>query len=717
VSVDTSRGPRTDAHSFEVVSLNNSAECQVLNDAECLLPYPSTTFLSPDPTTATGHRVNLPQSGMPVVNGPPVLPDPTNELDGFSPTVQILMHFPQGVDLEASDAARLIAPTAQTAGPPWEGVRTYDDTSLTASSPSLLIDADTGERVLHFLELDARAEGNPARQALILRPGKSLTPGHRYIVAMRSLVDPNGQPVEPEVSFDAVRSLRPTSIAAVRDQTAYLWTHVFPVLFTREGVLPWDLVLAFDFVVQSEDQLTRQALAMRDQAYVWLEAQRVAMVPGDPSTQPFTVDAVTDFDCSLPDQLVARRIEGTFESPLFLTGDHTANPNGVYVHTVNANDIPVPNGITNPDYTIGLPCTLVNAPPGAEPARPLTLGHGLFGRGESMIDGIESLAALSDEEFNYIAGATDWRGLSALDLFWVAGQIIGVGNSQLNNFPAFPDRLRQGMLQTLVLTRMMKDGIFNNDPAFAIDGQPAFPGPGEEAFYYGISLGGIMGTWLAALTPDVSHFSVDVPALNFSFLLQRSTQFIVFEALLSSIGLVDPMQTLLGLGLQHELWVSAEPAGYARHITSNPLPGSGDPKQMLISVAWLDKQISNQASEILARTLEVPSLSSSLAQGFVGIPDVFAPVPSAMVVWDTGSFDILDPAQEPFIPPLANQIPSPVCDPHGARPTIPASVDQLLLFLQPGGLVEDTCDGICDAGTPGERPGGLPPEQLCDPFS
>jgi hypothetical protein len=88
-----------------------------------------------------------------------------------------------------------------------------------------------------------------------------------------------------------------------------------------------------------------------------------------------------------------------------------------------------------------------------------------------------------------------------------------------------------------------------------------------------------------------------------------------------------------------------------------------------------------------------------------------------MVVWDTGSFDILDPAQEPFIPPLANQIPSPVCDPHGARPTIPASVDQLLLFLQPGGLVEDTCDGICDAGTPGERPGGLPPEQLCDPFS
>ena len=28
--------------------------------------------------------------------------------------------------------------------------------------------------------------------------------------------------------------------------------------------------------------------------------------------------------------------------------------------------------------------------------------------------------------------------------------------------------------------------------------------------------------------------------------------------------------------LLHELWVAGEPAGYARHITSDPLPGSGD---------------------------------------------------------------------------------------------------------------------------------------------
>ena len=53
-------------------------------------------------------------------------------------------------------------------------------------------------------------------------------------------------------------------------------------------------------------------------------------------------------------------------------------------------------------------------------------------------------------------------------------------------------------------------------------------------YYYGISLGGIMGTWFSALTPDIQRFGVDVPAINFSCLLQRSTQFSSFDALLTA---------------------------------------------------------------------------------------------------------------------------------------------------------------------------------------
>ena len=59
-----------------------------------------------------------------------------------------------------------------------------------------------------------------------------------------------------------------------------------------------------------------------------------------------------------------------------------------------------------------------------------------------------------------------------------------------------------------------------------------FPGPSAEEYYYGISLGGIMGTYFAALSPDVEKLHVDVPAIDFDLLLQRSTQFSTFEFLL-----------------------------------------------------------------------------------------------------------------------------------------------------------------------------------------
>ncbi len=231
-------------------------------------------------------------------------------------------------------------------------------------------------------------------------------------------------------------------------------------------------------------------------------------------------------------------------------------------------------------------------------------------------------------------------------------------------------------------------------------------------YYYGISLGVVMGTWLAALTPDIERYGLDVPAINFSCLLQRSTQFglgspLSFEDLIASIGLTDPMKTILGLQLLHELWVSAEPGGYATHITTDPLVGSGNPAKIMMMSAWLDKQVSNQCTETAARTLGLVSGEGSLQQGLQGIPDSVGPQDSALVMFDTGAFDLFNPAHEPFIPPLANLIPSPVCDPHGDRPAIPAGILQLLAFLQPTGQVENFCTGICDAVDPVEQPPAL----------
>ena len=697
---------QTQTATFETVALESPDQCEVLNNVECLLPYPSSRFERHDATTPTGVRLSLPAIGFPTVNGPAISPAPYNQLDGWSPTAQIAMHFPGGVDLALSDAP-VLQPPGPPVSPPFTGIRMPDGRSLESDSPTVLLDADTGERVFHWVELDARAAGNPARQALLLRQGRALRAGGHYVVAVRGLRHPDGSLIEPEPAFAALRDARPTTIESLFHRREAFEANVFAPL-AAAGIDRASLQLAWDFHVQSEAQQTRQIVAMRDRAFAWIDQQTV-----NPATQLFTIptNGVQTFDCTQPGVHFWRRIAGTFQSPLFLS----AAPSDLSTaqHVVDANDLPVQNGTMDAAFTISIPCSALD--PQGPVLHPLVLGHGLFGRGTDMVDGVPNQVAnaLADPTsgvtgtWSYIAGATDFRGLSGLDLFWVAFRILGNGTSQLNEFPALPDRLRQGMLNTLVLTRLMKTAHFNRNPAFVTpDGRGVFPGPSVDEYYYGISLGGIMGTYLAGLSPDLDRVHIDVPGVNFNFLLQRSTQFTTFDAILGSIGLTDPLDRALGLALVHELWVSAEPASVVTHVTGlvdPPLPGV-NAKRVLMSVAWLDKQVSNQGSEMAARSLGIGNLDGSLQRGFQGIPDLVGPQASGMTVWSTGSFDLWNPAHQQYIPPLANLIPSNVCDPHTARPTIRAGVQQMLNFLQPGGLAANTCSGICDAGTVFEQP-------------
>lgn len=730
----------------ESVALEQPEGCEILNGANCLLPYPSSQFLEPA-DTPTGFRLRFPADGMPVQSGVRLSPDPYRVVDGFSPTVQILMHFPGGVDPVQSDASRLL-----------ESTRSISTRSLDADSPSVLLDVDSGERILHFLEPDARAADTPDRQVLFLRPARSLLPGHRYIVAMRNLKHADGSAVEAEAPFAALRDDTPTEDPAIEARRA-AFADIFARLATAE-VARDDLVLAFDFVVQSDVGLTGQMLSMRDQAFDWLANA------GDDEPL-FTVDNVQEFDCSMPNQYEWRRVEGTYRVPLFLTVDPVIEPSTVAFMSADANGAPQPNGFTNPDFTIAIPCAAalavgdcnrdfdvridelitgvsiaLGAAPlsecaafdrdrddgvsvdelvggvdaalngGGSPKPGAVLGHGLFMNGRTFVPlvvlALGPLQQLQDlDPIEMIGGATDWRGLSLQDVVFVANVI-----RDLNTIAALPDRMRQGQLNTLVLGRLMKSGAFNRDPAFQTpSGTGVFKVPTDELYYYGISLGGIMGLMHAALSPDVVSAGIDEGSINFSILLQRSTQAAQFELVYAATGVTDPMDVAILTGLAHELWVRGESAGYATHITSNPLPGSS-PKNILMTSAWLDQQVSNQASEITARTLGLPNLvPGSIVSGMPEIPDLAGPLQSAYVMYDTATFDLAQPG--PWIPALANLIPEgSSCDPHGdRRPTTPASLQQISRFFHPGGLIDNFCNGACDAGEPFEIPFFGP----CDP--
>jgi pimeloyl-ACP methyl ester carboxylesterase len=703
VEVKNRHGTRSVSSWFELVDLENPEHCDVLNNASCLLPFPSSRFLEPA-RTETGYQVVYPPEAMPDFNRFEVpfsftvketkAADPTPFLqnDGFSPTVQILMSFPGGVQLANSGAPRLDADT-----------RLPTTRGLEASSPTLLMDRWRGERINHWTENDVQAS-DAARRITFLRPTESLLPGRRYVVAVRNLIDRDGEPVPAEPVFAAIRDGRPSDIPAVEARRRGL-ERTLRWLSAR-GVEREELILAFEFLVSSDHSLTHEMLSMRDQAFDWLAEQQEA------GAQTFTVDAVIPINetCDPAGRPVWREIQGHFQVPLFLSGDpfgETAKLTSFLQRDESGE--PVWETLTEAPYGIAIPCSALG-----EPKSPVLLGHGLFGSGRGIVNDLAQSEDLAG--FDLVTGATNWSGLSSPDVENLLDSFIVRVIADVDQFEALPDRLRQGQLHSLVLARMLKQGHFNQDPNFRANGRGVIDTEGP-AYYFGASLGGIMGTMFAALTPDIHKLNVDVPAINFSLLLQRATPFIQFQVLTNLVN-PDPMERLIGFGLNHELWVRGEPAGYANHITGRtlrPLPGSS-PKQMLVTVAWLDQQVSNLGSLLLGRTLRLGTLEGSLLRGLPGLPDTTGPQESGWILYDTGSFDVENDAHRGFIPPLRNRSATPNrCDPHGLRGFIPASIDQLLTFLTPEGQIENFCaDGVCDASEPNEIPFGA--DAPCNPL-
>ncbi|HEY8430079.1 MAG TPA: hypothetical protein VIL20_16970 [Sandaracinaceae bacterium] len=701
--------------SVERITLDRPDRCEILNDVECVLPFPSSRYLEPA-DTATGVRVAFPEGVLPSAIDSAAF----NGQDGFSPGVQVLMHFPGGVDPERSGASRLLADT-----------RSHDDTSLRPDSPTLLLDATEGMKpVLHWVERDARAASgpNPEREVLFLRPAVTLEGGHRYVVAMRNLVHPDGTPVEAEPVFAALRDGRPSDIPAV-EQRRPAMEALFAEL-EAAGVPREDLVLAFDFVVQSDEDVSRALLSMRDQAFAWLAAQSGPTFTVAPFVAPAQDDRVSsiEHDCTAPGARIWREVRGTFQVPLFLSSDPVKQPS-VLGRLVDADGDgrPEPQGLMDAPYAIVIPCAALD--PARTPLRPILTGHGGFGNRLSSVHDAQRFGAVElahgGPDFLRISGGTDWLGITDRDFDFVAQAILNP-----SRFGAVPDRLRQGTTNALVLARMLREGRFNAHPAFRTpDGRGVFAEPGEPIDYFGLSLGGIMGTLLAATSPDVANFALDVPTANLALVLQRSVLFAPFALFLDP----DTMVQAILLALAEELWDSAEGSGYLRHVTRDPLPGSGDPKNLLYLPAEFDALLPNESTEIAIRTLDLPNLydasrdEGSSVSGRIGIEDVAPPLApdepgfiGAAAWYDAGMYgDLSNPTLAAFAPPLTNEFRFSPCDPHSETLKIPALVRQLRTFLDGEGI-HNFCDGTCDglATTGGFEPFELPDgaAQPCNPL-
>jgi hypothetical protein len=608
-------------------------DCDPIAPDRCGFPFPSNAYTKADPSTPTGRRINFGPTTLPVPQPGTRHLDPSvwNDGDGFSPGATIMTFLP---------------------GATIRGLPTKHDiqTSLTSTSPTIVLDADTGARIPHFAELDM-STSTASKRLLLIHPVVRLENATRYIVAIRHVVDAAGAEVPPSPVFAALKSggsSAEQSVALRRD----LYTDIFARL-ARAQVAKDDLQIAWDFTVASDENLTGSMIAMRDLAY------QSAGQEGP----PYAITEVTDN----PNLHTARRIRGMMTVPLYLD---RPDPGGKLF--LGPDGKPAQNGTADFPFTVIIPRSATTGVSRAV----LQNGHGLLSEHEEGMDSY--LAELADQK-GYVVFSVDWIGLAENDSNYIAGTVL----QDMAKFRSVTDRLHQALVNALLAMRMMK-GRFAREPMAMFGGASAIDP--THAYYRGDSQGGIMGVPYLALSEDVPRGLLGEAGMAYGLMLNRSVDFAPFFQVLNLVY-PDPRDVQLVIALTQMQWDRAEGTGYANHVTANPFP-STPPKQALIHAAIGDFQVTTLASELLARSIGA-KLMKPVVRHVFGLEEVDSPfMGSALVEWD---FHLSEP--ETNVPPDG---PSSD-DPHDKVRKLQASHDQTDTFLRTGVVDMAPCLGVCSA--------------------
>ncbi|MBW3664896.1 MAG: hypothetical protein KY469_17495 [Actinobacteria bacterium] len=663
-----------------------SGRCDPLDPSHCLYPFPNDHFTDEDEGTDTGRRLALDVRQMPRnIAGDPIRPEPYNRNDGFSPGALIVTRVP-GLDTPEAFAATNPVSLLDL------GAYTYAD------QPVVVINADTGERHPIWSELDA----NPASVedvTLLIRPAVNFDEGARYIVALRNLRGADGEELAAQDAFAAFRDGTADGARAERFES------IFTVL-EEAGIEREELYLAWDFTVASERNLAERMLHIRDDAFAQLGDSNLADLEVAGAAPTFVVDEITqslpcrvefdvppvDCDEEELDPRVLRRVEGRVIVPCYLDAPGCV-PGSRFAFAGLDDNTPlrIPGNVAAAPFTCNVPAGAAEG----KTYRPSLYGHGLLGSGSQV--NTWKLYELHDEGLMFCA--TDWSGMSTED---IANALAILAD--LNQFPSLADRGQQGMLNFLFLGRAMihPDG-FSSHEAFQVDGDSVIDT--SRLYYNGGSQGGIMGGSLTAVAPDFTRAHLGVPAMNYSTLLRRSIDFDTYAVVMYS-AYPDELERPLLLSLIQTLWDRAESNGYAHHMTDDPYANT-PPHEVYLNVAFGDHQVTNWASDVMARTVGARLRAPAIDPGrhpagdnaYWGLERIeeYPYVGSAMVVADIGPLRDEDGRTRGTTPPPVDNVPNrDGVDPHGpdASETV-YGLASIAAFLSPDGHVIEIC---------GERP-------------
>jgi hypothetical protein len=604
-------------------------------DWDCLLPYPSDHFLVDDPTLPSGRRVELPEPAQLQGTRRPIDMYGLHPADGFPIATPLLLVVPGGVD-----AADLV--------PVGDPAR-----SLDADSRTTIVDAETGERVLHFAELDPG--GIPDRQALIIRPLERLGDGRRYVVAVRGLRHPDGTPIRAPDGFRGLRDAEPSDDPALAAPAARYEADVFGPL-EAAGVARDDLVLAWDFTTRTERNATFDMLTVREATRAWLAAEA-------PAITVVSVDDVPD------DDRVAAQIEATVTAPLFLESTSVGAP-----LARGPDGIVRQNGTTEVPFTVLVPTSVAARSPTDPPARLLQFGHGFFGTRAEIAGAY--VPELADERGFVVVGA-DWWGMSAPDREEVG---LAIAN-ELEAMARFTDRVHQAMANLIVLARAAVGPL--SEVAELRDAAGPIFDP-SELYFLGISQGHILGGTYLALSSDVRRGVLNVGGANLSMMMFRALPFVPFLLVVATVVDDRVEQQKLAVMAQSS-FDRVDPISYAPRVVASPYPDAPRDRVVLISAGIADAAVTTLSAQHHARAVGAVHLIPAPRE-VVGLETTTGPV-VAGAAYEEHDFGV---AEEPAATTAADN------DVHEGVRRLAAFKEQLSRFLAPGGAIERTCDGPCD---------------------
>ena len=657
--------------------------CDPLDTRSCLLPFPSNFNTVAQKGSDTSLRLNFSASQFPKnVKGKSGFPPELNRNDGFSPGSALLTYVP-GIDI------------AKTGAAPITDIAQYSK----ANAPIVVIDVKTGQRHPIWAELDTNADAisEAKGQLLMIHPAKNFLEGHTYIVALRDLKNSTGKTIPAGAAFASLRNGKPTGAVKAR-RAGY--EKIFKAL-TKAKIARSSLYLAWDFTIASERNLSERALSMRNRSFAALGDSNLADGKVAGKAPVYKIDRIEDYSTAQSTR-IARQITGHVTVPCFLTKGCATGGTMSYAKSKTGKFDSIPNqqGTMQALFICRIPRAAMTTP-----ARPSLYGHGLLGSPDEIDAGnVDDMAS----EHNMMFCATPEIGMADED---VPNAIELLGD--MSKFSSMADRLQQGLLNELILGRLMiNPSGFAAAEAFKSTSTSQSAIDTSALYYDSNSQGAILGGALTALSPDFKRAVLGVGGMNYSLLLPRSVDFDTYE-LIFKPAYKSRLDRILLLSAIQNLWDRGETNGYGQHVTNKPLPGT--PKHnVLLHVALGDHQVAQVSAENEARTLglvgrrpaydagrsfdktplwNIPSLTAGNAGG------------SGLVIWDSGpcrigsvfetclendAFDKLGGVGNP-VAPTGSVAPRLGRDPHSRPRSTPAARQQKSEFLKPAGKITEVC--------------------------